>query len=94
MLRRFDDCPGKDEVIEYVEHMFEDAGYEMDGLIKFTAWVQTDRCDVVTKEASVEDFCALLGDNLDKMSEHHFVAKHQARSMKAQKKTSLQLLKP
>ena len=85
MIHRCDKCPGTANLITHLETLFTREGFEMDAKIKYTAWLQTDRAEIVTKEATVEGFCHELGDKVDRLTSHHFIAKHQSLALRTQK---------
>lgn len=85
MLHRCDDCPGAESLYTHLAETFEDNGYDLNDTIRYTAWVQTDRADIMTKEATIDDFCQLLSDKVNGLTAHHYIAKHQAHSLRSQK---------
>ena len=51
--------------------------YKENDVIKYKQWVSTDRSNLEDKEEFADDFMNLLSDMLEKLTEHHFIAKSQ-----------------
>lgn len=85
MLHGCQNCPGKEQIREELEMLFEDNGYSLDDVIKYSAWLYVDRTDIKVIEANIEDFCTKLACGLESLSAHHYIARFQAGALKAQK---------
>lgn len=87
MLHHCDNCPGRTPIYDYLAQSFQEAGHDTENNIRHTTWLQTDRSEVVTKECTIKGFCLELCEKLDKLTEHHYIAKHQAKALRMQKET-------
>ena len=83
MVHRCDSCPTFTALKEYLEKKLEE--YEVTEDITFSQWDSTDRTTLVTHVAPVDEFVDLLVYAIDNLSTHSFVARSQARYLKARK---------
>ena len=82
MVHRCDSCPTYTALRDYIVSKFEE--FEIVDDISFSQWDSTDRTDLRTHTA-VEEFVDLLVYSIDNLSTHSFIARSQARYLKARK---------
>ena len=78
MLHLCDSCPGKGELSNYLKLVFEENEFDLDDIVKYKQWVQTDRATLIDTSATVEDYISLTCGVFDKLRDHHFIAKGQS----------------
>ena len=78
MLHLCDSCPGKEGLFNYLKNVFEENEYDLDDIVKYKQWVQTDKTTLIDTSATIEDFVSLACGVFDKLRDHHFIAKAQS----------------
>jgi len=79
MVHRCEYCPGKDALCTHIQTLIaEQLELDEDDMITFSQWTHTDRTTIIPRQESVTDYIALLCDQLDKLTTHHYIAKAQA----------------
>lgn len=76
MLHRCEHCPGSPALENYLNRQLKDL-IESDEAIVCKQWVQQDRTSLITREFVAGDFVSTLLTRIDKLTEHHFISKHQ-----------------
>lgn len=74
MLHRCEDCPGSDHLQEFLESNICD---EVDH-IKYKQWVSTERTTLADHIAIPQKVTETLIKQMDKLAQHHYIAKHQS----------------
>ena len=83
MVHRCHKCPTYTALREYVELKFQ--GYDIEEDIAYSQWDSTNRNTLRTHTTPVDEFIELLVYHIDNLSKHSFIAKSQARYLKAWK---------
>ena len=76
-------CVGFKNLQAYLEGKF--SAFEFDDDIIYSQWDITDRTKMINYSSSVEEFIELLVHQVDSLTTHSYVAKSQARYLKAHK---------
>ena len=87
MIHRCENCPGDNNLREYLDGTFADSEEEE---ISFQPWQGTDRAMLCTQTTSIIEFLELLVDAISKLTVHSFIAKYQARYLKDRKDNLLE----
>ena len=74
MLHRCEACPGSASLEHYI---LENISDEVDE-IKYKQWVTTDRTTLTEHSLSRSDYIETLVEKVNKLSIHHYIAKHQS----------------
>jgi len=79
MLHSCEDCPGKEQLEQYLKNIFEQE-MELDDSISYQQWLTNDQNAVtlVKLELLVSDFIEKICETIDKLRDHHFITKVQA----------------
>lgn len=78
MVHRCDSCPGVANLENHLAQLLGEQDKEDEDPISFSQWVSTDRASLVTQILPCSKFVQKLGKAIDKLTVHHFVAKHQS----------------
>jgi hypothetical protein len=78
MLHRCPNCPGSEALLEHLEGILEAVDVSLDDSVQYKQWVSTDRTNLQDFTSSFQDFLDTLTEKLDKLTSHHFIAKHQS----------------
>ena len=76
-LGECEQCPGTDhdKVKEKLLQDLEERGVEV---VTYKQWLSTDRCDLLTVENDLDDFCDILCKKLEILRPHDYIARQQA----------------
>jgi len=78
MIHRCPECPNVQVLQEYLESLFEANDISADDPIHYKQWVTTDRTTLQDYTKTLQDFLETLVEKVDKLTAHHFIAKHQS----------------
>jgi len=81
MLRRCNQCPGKEALVDFIQNLPQMVGKKE---IRYKKWVSTDRCMLQEKVAPVDEFVDSLSASI-LMLLRHFIAKSQGKAFKETK---------
>lgn len=79
MLGKCKECPKEDGVKCFLESLDIVQSSEE---IRYKQWVTVDRCTIMEKVESVDNYVTSLSQQITKLARHHFVAKKQAQYFK------------
>ena len=78
MIHRCPECPGIHVLQDYLESLFEANDISADDPIHYKQWVTTDHTTHQDHTMTLNDFLETLVGKIDKLTAHHFIAKHQS----------------
>lgn len=65
-------------MLEYLENILEAHKVPLDDTVQYKQRITTDRTNLQDFSSRFQDFMEILADKLDKLTSHHFIAKHQS----------------
>ena len=86
MLRHCGNCPSKDNLTGFLQTKFCDCDEE--DRIEYKQWISTDRTQMITCTANVDEFIDELTTKLEKLVPHSYIAKCQSKYFKSLKDSS------
>ena len=75
-------CPGRDTIKQTLNQQLEEKGID---IIIYKQWTSTDRCDLITVQNDIDDFCDILCCKLESLGPHDFIAKQQSQFLRSLK---------
>ena len=97
MLHSCPECPGKEALHEDLLKIFSDCEFDEGDHVTYKKWVHTDKTTLVSLQTSMTEFLDIICDSMDKLRDHHYIAKSQAKALQQMKevldeKTAIVLL--
>ncbi|GBM39738.1 hypothetical protein AVEN_208641-1 [Araneus ventricosus] len=86
MLRHYDKCPSKDNLVQFLQAKFED--YDDEDIVEYNQWVSTDRTEMIRCSTAVGELIEKLVEKLNKLIPHSYIAKSQSSFLKNLKGTA------
>ncbi|MES9880157.1 MAG: hypothetical protein ABW185_04670 [Sedimenticola sp.] len=79
MIHRCPECPGADELRSHLETLCGVSDrLAPDETIQYKQWLTTDRTTLQTLSMPLQEFIDTIVEKTDKLTSHHYIAKHQA----------------
>lgn len=87
MMHMCNTCPREVGVTNYLTNLssFSDSLQYQE--IRFKQWISTDRCTLIEKTESIDEYISSLGTKICNLTRHHFVAKTQTNYLKELKES-------
>ena len=73
MLHLCQDCPDKENLLNFLESAFLENGYDMEDNTTYKQWISTDRSCLTTIQSTAQEFVELLRDKLYDLCRHHYL---------------------
>ena len=77
-------CPGTDAIKQKLIYELEEKGLET---VTYKQWTSTDRCDLITIQNDLDEYCDILCAKLKILGPHDFIAKQQSQFLRSLKRT-------
>ena len=87
MLHVCENCPGKQDIQNYLRHCVTNNENELDEVILYMQWVSTDWTTMNKLASTMEEYINPLCEKVFELCEHHFVSKAQFGFLKYKKET-------
>ena len=81
MLHRCEQCPRTEALQKYLESVFDDNDLSANDHLQYKQWVCTDHTTLQTLSYTLNEFIDNLVTEVDKLTSHHFIAKHQSQHL-------------
>ena len=81
MINRCLSCPGIKPLLRYLKETIE-PDFDLDDDITFKQWLTTDRTTLVTQQCNAEDFLQAVVEEIDNLTSHHYISKHQSQHLR------------
>ena len=75
-------CPGTDAIQQKLIYELEEKGLET---VTYKQWTSTDRCDLITIQNDLDEYCDILCAKLKILGPHDFIAKQQSQFLRSLK---------
>ena len=75
-------CPGTDGIKQLLIRELEEEGVDT---VTYKQWTSTDRCDLLTVQNELDEYCDILCAKLKILAPHDFISKQQAKFLRDQK---------
>ena len=85
MFHLCQDCPDKENLLNFLESAFLDNGYDMEDNTTYKQWISTDRSSLTTIQSTVQEFVEVLRDKLYDLCRHHYLKESQSAFLKHSK---------
>lgn len=78
MIHRCPNCPKTEALKDHLESLFEENDISAEDQIHYKQWVSTDHTTLQDCTNTLHEFLEILVEKVDKLTCHHFIAKHQS----------------
>jgi hypothetical protein len=87
MIHRCANCPNSEALRNYLESLFEGSNDNVSDQIHYKQWVTVDYTSLQDYTNNIGEFIDILVEKVEKLTCHHYIAKHQSRFLTTHKES-------